>query len=315
MKYLLVTNSCMLPRSILQEIATNAIVVALDGAAHQLLPLGIKPNIIIGDLDSITATPNIWGITALHHNPKPYIGNFDTLIVTASNQNYTDYQKALFFLKHQVHQYYNYPKPSTIHIASSPGSRIDHELSNIFTLKHTYDPNLPIYLHEQYQSLEYVQDQIVTLNGLPGDPCGVFGLPKAKMSVLHSSLAYPAIDYQLSLTQHSSANYLITPQAKMLITGSALIVHPPMFASQRKFFNLQRHEQLAELLADAEREILIVPAHIGAYAVQNTPANTLECVSHNHARLTTLPSTTPVIISFPLSAKAVLLQMRVKYCE
>lgn len=84
----------------------NLPIVAADGAANLLLKKSILPDVIIGDLDSIN------------------LNNFDkSIIFHAQDQNFTDFQKALFYLKKQN------LLPSLI--CGVDGGFIDHILHNI----------------------------------------------------------------------------------------------------------------------------------------------------------------------------------------
>lgn len=320
-KYFLVANGFLLPSSIIREIAQESIIVALDGAANKLAGIGIKPNIIIGDFDSIEEdreVAHLWGIKKESgENVKesqsifdePYLGNFGVMIVPAKNQNYTDLQKALKFIKYHVHDY-DYPRSSSIHIASSPGLRMDHELANVFTLKQEYEPNVPIYLHGEYQSLEYVANATTIMKGQPGDYCGIFGMPNASMSILNAGLEYGGVDsYPLSLIQHSSSNRMLLENASVQIEGEALIAHPPMFTAQRNFFHKNRQEQLLELLQDANRKLYMGKVGDCCYAMQNINTQNIFCVSHAMNSLNNLNRNEIILLSIPSEKYPIFLSM------
>jgi thiamine pyrophosphokinase len=299
--------------------ASDAIVVALDAAATKLANIGIKPDIIIGDFDSIGPAANIWGIRAtktpqhdleLHTKlfSTPYLGNFAIMLVPAQQQNFTDLHKALVFLTHHVHKYYDYPRPSVINIATTAAPRLDHALANILTLKQAYNADLAIYLHEEYQSLEYVEDKIININGLVGDYCGIFGLPAAQMTVINGGLAYANLaPYQLSLQQYSVANRLIRESATIAISGQALIAHPPQYQAQRQFFHKSRQEQLQEQLNDNNRLLHIAKAAT-CYPVINASQLDILCVSHSVTHLSSL-NNSKVLLSIPLSQYQTFLNM------
>lgn len=81
-------------------------VIAADGAANSLMRLGIVPNIVIGDLDSIE-TAYLDTLAVLH---KP-------------DQNSCDYQKSLVYLKEQQ------LLPAIV--CGINGGQLDHILNNI----------------------------------------------------------------------------------------------------------------------------------------------------------------------------------------
>ena len=64
MKYVIIANGPFLTEDIIAEaVKVSDRIVVLDGALGQLASLGIKPDIIIGDFDSIGyEQKKIWGI-------------------------------------------------------------------------------------------------------------------------------------------------------------------------------------------------------------------------------------------------------------
>jgi len=84
----------------------NSIICA-DGAANKIIQLGIEPDYILGDLDSIDS-----------NNLKKYSKN----IIELKNQNYNDLHKSLLWLKEK-----NIKK---IDIIGFNGKRIDHTIGN-----------------------------------------------------------------------------------------------------------------------------------------------------------------------------------------
>ncbi len=84
----------------------DKIIVAADGAADKLLRIGIKPAVIIGDLDSV------------EHSNHP-----DTEIIYLPDQNQSDFQKAMHYLAQ------NQLLPTMVFGVG--GGFIDHVLCNI----------------------------------------------------------------------------------------------------------------------------------------------------------------------------------------
>lgn len=86
-------------------------VIAADGAADTLLSLGIKPDIVIGDMD---------GILAETLNSLP-----EDSVVRDEDQNSTDFQKALRYAK-------DVAQAESVAVLAYEGSRVDHMLSSLF---------------------------------------------------------------------------------------------------------------------------------------------------------------------------------------
>ena len=83
------------------------IIVCADGAANKIIKLGIEPDYILGDLDSIDSD-----------NLKKYSKN----IIQLKNQEYNDLHKSLLWCKEKNIKY--------IDIIGIDGKRIDHTIGN-----------------------------------------------------------------------------------------------------------------------------------------------------------------------------------------
>ena len=106
-KVLLVLNGSF-DKNFLVQIAKNySFILAADGGANKCLKAGIKPNIVIGDLDSITPK-----------NKALLRGRLKQV----SRQDNSDFEKALDYLKTL--------KPKQVDIALSWGGRFDFCFSN-----------------------------------------------------------------------------------------------------------------------------------------------------------------------------------------
>lgn len=88
-------------------------IICADGGANKIHDIGISPDVIIGDLDSITKK-------LLHKYP-------DCKVIHLTDQYSTDLEKAL---NHAITL-----KPKNIYIFGATGGRIDHTLTNLNMLK------------------------------------------------------------------------------------------------------------------------------------------------------------------------------------
>lgn len=269
-KYLIVANGPFLAASIIYEAAQGACIIALDGAANKLARLGIKPDVILGDFDSIHDEPDtarIWGITqpcatssaeATSPCSTPYLGNYGVTIVPAMDQNLTDFQKALQFAMRHADRY-GFFLATSVHVVCATGGRIDHDQANLRTLQSEYATNCPIYLHNECQTMTFVSNKIITIHGKHHEHCGLFGMPIASMLVKNKGLEYAGeAPYDRLPLHYSSSNRLIGDEGAVIeITGDALIVNPPLFESQRLFMQKNRVEQLTILLNDSQSLLTI----------------------------------------------------------
>gem|GEM_PF-68646 len=250
--YLVVANGPFLPKKIILEAAQDKHIIALDGAADRLAALGIMPDFILGDFDSIQNL-NYWGIKQaffdIKINSEPYMGNYEIKIVPAKNQNLTDLQKSIKFCHEQ--------KAESIHIACAIGDRVDHTLCNLRTLRTEYIPQIPIYLHTETQTLRYINNEEYEIQGVKGDFCGVMSFPQGILS--SDGLEYDVKNFPLNFGYSESVcNQLSTNIAKITLAGEALIIMPGILSSQGEFNKKTRTERIHLLIKESERETALV---------------------------------------------------------
>ena len=82
-------------------------IICADGAANKIISLGIEPDYILGDLDSID---------------KKNLKKYSRKIIELKNQNYNDLHKSLLWCKEK--------NIKTINIIGIDGKRIDHTIGN-----------------------------------------------------------------------------------------------------------------------------------------------------------------------------------------
>jgi thiamine pyrophosphokinase len=198
----------------------STILIALDGAANKLKKAGIKPNIILGDFDSIEEHDH-WGIQEgfhdIHGESEPYTTAEGILIIPAKDQNYTDLEKAILYADSQ--------EAKSISIYNAFGGRLDHSLGNLRLLKKYYKTDRPIHLIDTHQTAEYHENKTLILNGKTKSPIGIFAFPK-KAKITTKGLAWDVKDYELIFAeQESIANQFEQETAEIAIKGGVLIVH------------------------------------------------------------------------------------------
>ena len=110
---MIVANGVMPSPALLHRLAANAdLICAADGGADKALAAGLTPNVVVGDLDSITpGTRARLGEDRVHHNPEPHT---------------TDLEKAVAFAIAAG--------AGRIDVAGAGGGRADHALANLAVL-------------------------------------------------------------------------------------------------------------------------------------------------------------------------------------
>lgn len=220
--YIIIANGDFLEEKIIHAAIQGRTIIALDGAINKLSKLGIKPNIILGDFDSInTAEQAYWGIKKtfadMHSEDRPYTGKHNVLIIPAKNQFYTDLTKAIHYCDTQ--------KASSISIICALGGRMDHHEGAVRCLRREYKNDRRILIHAEQQSLLFAKNETIILQGKINDKCGVLGFPKGMLST--TGLQYDVENYELEFGfSDSICNSLKQPVATLQITGEALIIMP-----------------------------------------------------------------------------------------
>ncbi|QOD38849.1 thiamine diphosphokinase [Candidatus Wolbachia massiliensis] len=166
-------------------------IIAVDGGADRLLSIGVKPDLVVGDLDSVN--PNLRA-------------SLDTVYLP--DQDYCDFSKAIAHLKTKK------LLPSII--TGITGGAIDHILQNINVFISTgsvfYTPSPPMVGYT-------LQKGITHFSSLPRNTkISLLGIPEAQLSTqglkweLHlSNLAFPgenscfnrSVSSEISLEVHS----------------------------------------------------------------------------------------------------------------
>ena len=132
------------------------VIIAADGGARHLAKLGIDPDIVIGDFDSITP--------AL----REQLGSKGTLFISHSDQkDETDLELALLYAVNHYEE--------DIQIFGSLGGRLDQTLGNIFLLAHPAFNGRSIELVEPDQRAWLVNSECL-IKGSIGDTLSLIPL-------------------------------------------------------------------------------------------------------------------------------------------
>lgn len=173
--------------------------IATDGAAGQLLTLGLTPDIIIGDMDSLTMSHRF-------HSSQ---------IITSFDQETTDFEKALQFATTQGYQ--------RVLVLGALGKLADHGLHNL-CLVARYARKLALMLF--YQTAEHYQwifalKKVTTIHTQIGDIFSFIPFPQATLSSqgLHWPLHHTRITQQ---NNHAVRNKATAQKVMVYCQGRCL---------------------------------------------------------------------------------------------
>lgn len=241
--FAIIANGPFLAETIIEEAIQGRVIIALDGAADKLLALGIKPDVILGDFDSIhPKTQHYWGITndfaTMSDHALPYVGHHHITIVPTKDQSKTDLVKAIHYCDAQ--------NAADIAIICASYGREDHHEANKLALRTEYRCNRPMILHSEVQTLRWAKDESIALQGEVGDYCGfVSTYPGYGCS---TGLRYPCDHIDSSL-----CNTLSAPVAHINVVGEALVFMPPQLVMQRILMTLPEPVRFQQKLLQAEK--------------------------------------------------------------
>lgn len=131
-------NDYNLLNSLIEE---NDYIVCADGGLDHILKIGQIPNLLLGDLDSISD----FGIQFIKNNNIP-VEKFPSV------KNNTDTELAIMYLRNMG--------VDDITLIGGTGSRLDHSLANIFLLKKFNEKGRKLRILDDNNIINYVVDSI-----------------------------------------------------------------------------------------------------------------------------------------------------------
>jgi len=193
-----------------KNIITNEdCLIAADGGVKHVLKLGLTPQIIIGDFDSIS--PTLIGQSRL--SPT-------TLIKFPRKKDKTDFELATDYCLEKKFQ--------EIIIFGILGDRIDHMIANIFLLAkiQTENKSIKIKIIEGKKEI-YILNKEIIINGQTGDEVSIIPVSGKLEGIVTEGLYYRLIDDTLSFgSTRGVSNVMNKTSAKItVINGIALIIY------------------------------------------------------------------------------------------
>jgi len=189
----IVSGGCVGNQSFLQEkIARmeHCLIICCDGSARHFQYLGIKPDVIIGDMDSIDpallASYSTQGIKIIKYSAK---------------KDYTDTELAL--------DYALGLKPESIFIWGALGGRIDHTLANVFLLCKGQENGIRTYLVDEYGEA-FVLDKEATFVNETGKTISLLALSPEVTGITLSGFLYPLKEGTLIMGESRGIGNIIT---------------------------------------------------------------------------------------------------------
>ena len=151
-----------------------------DGALEKLLRIGIQPNVVIGDCDSISEERR---------------QQFKDIIIEDQNEEYNDLQKAL---KYCLRQQFG-----PVAVLGTSGLRDDHQLANLSILN-MYSETMDLIMVSNYGIFTFI-DKDTTFASIPRQEVSVFSFDGQALFSF-SGLQYPVHNRRFAQLWEGSLN-------------------------------------------------------------------------------------------------------------
>ncbi|MBM7615842.1 thiamine diphosphokinase [Alkaliphilus hydrothermalis] len=183
MDIVIIVNGCLnlkfLQNLLDKPSGENSKIICADGASKYLVPLGIVPHMLVGDLDSISQKDLDW-----MKEKGVELKKFP------ARKNFTDSELAL--------EYAMGLNPKRITIIGAVGSRWDHSIANIMLLKRLLERGIAGRLVDDKNELTITNGQLL-LEGKKGEYLSIIPISEEVKGVTLKGLEYPLTDHSFSM--------------------------------------------------------------------------------------------------------------------
>lgn len=183
----------------------KSLIIGVDGGVHHLRKLGIKPDILLGDFDSI-----------LKEDYEDYYKAGIEILKYPKEKNATDTEIAVDeAIKRDCKQ---------IIVIGGTGSRLDHSLANIFLLRKILDKDIKGMIVNKYNEIHLVKDSI-NINFEEGYKLSLLPVTDRVEGITTKGLYYELDNYSINLgSSRGVSNEFIADNAKISIKKGLLLV-------------------------------------------------------------------------------------------
>jgi len=189
------------------EVRDDDLIIAADGGLRHIYGLGLKPNIVVGDLDS---APNELQQLARTQGAE--------IIPHPERKDATDLELALCLARDRG--------ASAAVVFGSLGGRLDHALANVLLLSSTTVSGMAVHMLEAGYEL-FVTPGEVEIVGQPGDLVTLLALTETAREINTSGLEYPLVGGILYRgSSQGVSNVMVEDRAHVRVgDGCVLIIH------------------------------------------------------------------------------------------
>lgn len=208
MRAFIFANGEFCPQDAALPIQVDDLVIAADGGSQHCIALDLRPDLLIGDLDSMDEKVL-----------KEWRSDGVEIISYSQDKDQTDLELALLYAQDQG--------VSEILVYGAAGGRLDMTIGNLTLLAHP-DLTLPITLICGVEEVHMLrQGESLTLNGTPGEIVSLIPLQPGQSTVTTEGLNYPLTNEALVFGYtRGISNRLVKKQARIkLESGLLAVIH------------------------------------------------------------------------------------------
>jgi thiamine pyrophosphokinase len=186
---------------------SEAITIAANGGARHCLSLGIIPNVVIGDFDSLT------------NEELKTLNSFETKYIRyPSAKNETDLELALeYAVEHGVTEMY---------LLGLLGGRWDMSIANLLLLSTPKFEDIHFFILIGSDDLYILRGGMeLWFQGKPGNPVSVIPLSYIASGISYQGLKWPLENEALKFGSHRGlSNYMIADNARIRLDSGVLLI-------------------------------------------------------------------------------------------
>lgn len=195
------------PQAVRGFLRPDDILVAADGGYLHMQAVGVKPNLLIGDLDSLPADEaeslRAAGVEVEKH---------------PAEKDETDLELALARLAREGYR--------EIRVVAALGGRLDQTLANLYLLEMEELQGLDVRLDDGREEILIIRDQAVVA-GTPGDTLSLLPMEGCTRGITTQGLKYPLEGETMCPSRSRGvSNVMLEPEVTIEVkAGSLLCIH------------------------------------------------------------------------------------------
>lgn len=195
------------PPPIVEDIHPDDLVIAADGGTYHCKSLGITPNVIIGDFDSLGTT-----------DIRPYREAGIEIKQYPTHKDETDLELALLSASNH--------NATHVYIIGALGNRWDMTISNILLAVHIKFSHLAIRLLDGLDELVILRGEgQLDINNRPADTLSLIPVGGDAHGITTHGLVYPLADETLYFgSSRGVSNIILSDQARVMIKTGILLI-------------------------------------------------------------------------------------------